>query len=253
MPTILTADKTIDILEAVAASPDGAGTRDLARQLGMNVATVHNIAKTLEARGYLRQAKETRRFHPGVRLMLLGRRDRYLHTLAAAARPHVEWLAGALDESIMLGVLDHGHVVNLHYIPSRQALRVQEPEDLAPIAHCTALGKLMLAHMPAESLDAYLRATPLQRFTPHTLADREALVVALEEVRKQGYSATRDELCEGVSAVAAPIADPWGEVIAAVGASAPTIRMDQPGQREQALEALQQAAARIRRAWASDL
>src|SRR5690606_20223288 len=153
----------------------------------------------------LRQARDTKRFHPGVRLMLLGRHDRFLDSMAAAARPHVERLAVELDESILLGVLDHGRVVNLHYIPSRQALRVQEPEDLGAIAHCTALGKLMLAHMPAEQLDAYLRDTPLKRFTPRTITKVTELRAELARVREAGFSDAHDELCDGVSAVAVPL------------------------------------------------
>lgn len=253
MPTVLTADKTIDIIEAVASSPDGAGTRDLARRLSLNVATVHNIAKTLEARGYLRQSVTTRRFHPGLRLMLLGRHDRSLQAMAELARPHVDRVAAELDESVMLGVLNGAQVVNLHYVPSRQALRVDEPEDLGPIAHCTALGKLMLAHMSAEELEAYLDRAPLTKFTERTICTRERLLEALEEVRAEGCSSTRDELCDGVSALAVPIADPWGAIIAAIGASAPTIRMRLPGQRERTGRALVAAAKQVQRAWASEL
>lgn len=250
MAILLTADRAIDVLEAVAAARDGVGTREMARHLKLNVATVHNLAKTLESRGYLRQAADSRRFFPSVRLMLLGRHDQYLESLTVLGRPHVERLAAELDESVMLGALDRGQVINLHYVPSRQALRVQEPEDLRPVAHCTALGKLMLAHMPAQHLDAYLKSMPRKRFTDRTITSRQALIDALVEIRRQGFSSARDELCEGVSAMATGIRDPWGTTVAALGASAPTLRLQSAEQQDVTRRALEAAARQVEQAWA---
>ena len=251
MPKMLTADRAIDVLEAVVGAPDGLGTRQMARVLGLSVATVHNLAKTLEARGYLRQEAQTKRFRVGLTLMLMGRHDSYMETLATLARPHVEKVARELEESVMFGALDRAQVINLHYIPSRQALRVQEPENLRDIAHCTAMGKLMLAQMPDAALASYLSSTRFEQFTGRTIVDAKTLKAELVRIRKQGFSATEDELCEGVSAMAVAVRDRWGKSIAAIGASAPTIRMSVAAERERTRSALQAAAVEIEKAWAS--
>lgn len=245
MPTVLTADKIVDILERIAASPTGVGTRELARQLDLNVATVHNIAKTLEAKGYLQQSANTKHFHLGLRLMMLGRHQQYLETLTDLGRPVVDQLAADINESVMFGALDQTRVINLHYRPSKQALRTHEPEDISNIAYCTAIGKLMLAHMSPQQLDAYLALTPLKSFTPRTITTRGALDKTLAQIRKDDFASARDELCDGVTAMAVPVKDPWGKTIAAVAASAPTQRISAAAQWDYMRDAVTKAAQQI--------
>lgn len=245
MPTVTTAAKVMDILEAIASEDQGLGTRELARRLDLNVATVHNIARTLERRGYLRQHPDNKRFEIGSRLMLMSRHSQYLNALYVAGKVIVQKVAAKLDESIMLVALDHGHVVNLQYIPGSGALRVAEPEDVTEVAHCTASGKLMLAQMTQSELVQYLDHYKLKNHTPQTITRRNQLVEELNQIRKKGFSLSCDELCVGVSALAVPIVDPWGKVIAAIGAGVPTVRMSQADYRKTILEALTMAATDI--------
>jgi DNA-binding IclR family transcriptional regulator len=98
-------------------------------------------------------------------------------------------------------------------------------------------------------LENYLRETKFQQFTPNTICNPSALRAELEKVRREGYAQTRDECFEGVSAVAVPIFDPWGSVIASLGASAPTVRMQRAGQFEESLTALREAAKAIESIW----
>lgn len=247
---VLTVEKMVDILELICSSQDGRGTRSLARDLGLNVATVHNIARTLVSRGLLRQDATTKRFYPGIRLLILGRREDYLEQLSRISLPVVQQLATTLDESVMLGAIDHWQIIKLAYVPSNQALRVHDPDDMSSVAYCTAIGKVMLAAMPPTILDAYLQRTPLESFTPRTIHSPEALKDELQRVRKQELGATCDELCEGISAIAVPVMDPWGTTIAALGASAPSIRMSKTGQRERMIQSLRVAAKSLAEAWA---
>ncbi len=253
MPRVLSLDKSLSVLEAVFQSKDGIGTRALEQKLGYNVATVHNIARTFCQRGYLRQDPATRHFFPGMRLMLLGRHPSCLRSLAASASAIVDEVAECLNESVLLGSIAHGRVVNLKYVPGTQALRAQEPEDVSDHSYCTAFGKVLLASLTEAELEAYLRETRLERFTANTISTKEGLRDELERVRKQGYARTRDEYCEGISAVAVPIRDPWGGIIASLGASAPTLRMRKAGQFEKSLQELREAAVRIERIWGEEM
>jgi DNA-binding IclR family transcriptional regulator len=250
MPKVLTLDKSLSLLEMIVRHPEGIGTRPLAQKLGINVATAHNIATTFVASGYLRQDEVTRLFFPGVRLMLLSRHPAYLRSLTTTARHVVHAVAAELNESVMLVTGDHGRIINLEYVPSRQALRVQEPEDVSGVAHGTAFGKLLLAYFDEPTLDTYLAQYGLPRHTRHTITDPAAFRAELARVREQGFSQTRDELCEGISAIAVPIRDPWDSVFAALGASAPTVRLQNDEQVEFTLDGLRRAASEIERLWA---
>jgi DNA-binding IclR family transcriptional regulator len=253
MPKVLSLDKSLSVLEAVFQSKKGIGTRSLEKKLGYNVATIHNIAMTFCHRGYLRQDPLTRHFFPGMKLMLLGRHPSYLRSLTASAAAIVDEIADRLNESVLLGSIDHGRVLNLKYVPSKQALRVQEPEDVSKHSYCTAFGKVLLASLPEAELAVYFKETGLEQFTPHTISTEESLRVELQKVREQGYAMTGDEYCEGISAVAVPIHDPWGSIIASIGASAPTLRMKKPRQLEESLHSLQEAATRIERIWSEEM
>jgi Transcriptional regulator len=246
MATVLTLEKSLGLLEAVVQAPQGLGTRALAKALGLNVSTVHNIATTFVQYGYLRQDEHTRHFHPGLRLHLLGRAPSCRTPFVAAARRIVQTLSVRLNESAMIVAFEDGHrITNIAFAPSRQALRVQEPEDMGAYAHCTAAGKILLARMSAPQLDEFVASYPLVRHTPSTITSRAALDLELKRTRERDYAQTRDELCEGISAYAVPIRDPWGSVFAAIGASAPSIRLRKADVITATLQGLRSAAAEI--------
>lgn len=248
MATLLTLEKSLGLLEAVVRSGEGIGTRALAKELGLNVSTVHNIATTFVRHDYLRQDEETRHFHPGLRLQLLGRAASSRGPLVTIARRVVQTLSARLNESVMFVVFENGQrVANLAFTPSRQALRVQEPEDMGAYAHCTAAGKILLAQLEPARLDAFLAEHPLVPHTATTITKRAALDLELRRTRERGYAQTRDELCEGISAYAVPVRDPRGEVFAAIGASAPSVRMQRAGDITATLTGLRAAAAEVER------
>lgn len=249
MPRVLTLDKSLSVLELVFSKRDGVGTRDIAYQLKINVATAHNIARTFCLRGYLRQDPNSKVFYPGIRLMLMGRHPSYLRSLSLSASAIIDDLAKKLNESVMLASIDHGHILNLKYVPSRQALRAQESEDMSSHSYCTAVGKILLASLSEAELENYLHRTPLQRLTPRTLSEPQQVRDELKKVKAQSYAETHDEFCEGLSAVAVPIHDPWGNIVASVGASAPTVRLQKNAQFENTLRELRRAAAEIELHW----
>lgn len=249
MPRVLSLDKSLSVLEAIFHHRDGIGTRPLAQQLKLNVATVHNIARTFCQRGYLRQDPDSKVFYPGIRLMLLGRHPSYLRSLSLSAAGIVDDVAKRLNESVLLATMDHGHILNLKYVPSRQALRAQESEDMSAHSYATAVGKVLLAALNPDELDAYLHETTLRAFTPNTFSTPERLKSELTKIKETGHATTVDEFCEGLSAIAVPIHDLWGTVVAAIGASAPTVRLDTPEQIAHMLDSLREAAAEIEKQW----
>ncbi|WP_043589605.1 IclR family transcriptional regulator [Geminisphaera colitermitum] len=251
MPAVLTLEKSLNLLEAILRAEAGVGTRALAQQLRINVATAHNIAMTFVARGYLRQDETTRLFYPGMRLMHLGNHPTYHQFLSTAASGVVQRLADELNETVQLVVNDQGRFLNLAYVAGRQALAVNDLNEIKlRNAHATAYGKMLLAHAAPAVLESYLTHHGLTAHTPQTITDPAAFAVELAKIRAQGYSRTTDEFSEGVSAIAVPAHDAWGNVFAALGASAPTMRMSKPGYADTLLAALRRAIIEIEKLWA---
>ncbi len=249
MQRVSTVDKCFDILEAIRnAEEEGLGVREIARRVRTNPTTVHNICRTLCARGYLRQDPRSRSFQLGVGLFPLARSRHVWQSLAEAARPLVRRCRDELDESILLGLMEQGEILTLLYLPSDQALRVHEPQVVGERAYGTAVGKVLLATLSDDALDQYLEQFPPRSFTASTITDRQKLRRELESVRSRGYALTRDELVTGASAVAVPIVGPAREIVAALGASAPTVRMD-ARQAELTLAALLRYGEAISETW----
>ena len=251
MQRAATLDKGLDILEAIASSREQRlGIRELARQLKINSTTVHNLAWTLCARGYLQQEKTTRRFELGPAGRQLAGRSMPWHELAQAAEPLVRQCQRELDESVMLAALHGTEILRLVYFPSSQALTVHEPDVMVERAYGTAVGKMLLSTLGDAELEAYLSAHPPRAFTSKSLASASAIRAELARIRRQGFAETRDELTAGVSAVGVLVeAGPGIRFVTGLGASAPTIRFG-PRMAAKTRKALQHYASRIRSAWA---
>lgn len=250
---VLTLEKSILLLEAVFASNKGIGTRPLAKLLDENIATVHNIAMTLCHLKYLQQDAKTKVFYPGLRLMVFSRHPTYRRSLLQTGAPIIDAVAEKINESTLLAVIDSGRVINLKYAPGRQALRAHESDDMSDHAYATAVGKVLLASLTEAELDDYLARNPMQKLTDNTLRDAKSLKAELAVVRKQRYARTVDEFCEGLSAMAVPVYDLWGNILAGIGCSAPTVRLQKPAQVKLTLAALQGAASELEKAWGDAL
>ena len=227
MQRVATVDKCFDILEAIlCAGTGGVGIREMARRLEINPTTVHNLCWTLCARGYLRQDPSTKRFCLGAGLLPFAQSMQVWQSLAETVDPLVRSCREELDESILLVVMDHLEIATLIYLPSTQALRVHEPRVMGDLAYGTAVGKTLLATLSEEALQQYFEQFPPRAFDSNEEVDPKDIRTELASIRQQGYAVSSDELAPGVSAVAIPICGPSGKAMAALGASAPTVRMN---------------------------
>lgn len=251
MPSLLTLDKSLNLLEAVIHVDAGIGTRALAQKLGINVTTTHNIAMTLVRRGYLRQDPVTRLFYPGMRLMHLGQHPTYRRFLSNAASGAVQRFAHEINETVQLVINEQGRFINLAYVSSTHSLAVNDLNEIKSHNwHATAFGKLLFAHADPAMVESHITYRGLVPLGPRTITDPAAFRQEMKRIREQGYSHTCDEWSEGVSALAVPVRDSWGHVFAALGASAPTFRLEKPGAIPRILDGLRAAAAEIERLWA---
>ena len=217
-------DAALSILEALGSVHE-MGLTELARKLGLGKSSVHRLLASLVTRGYVEKNPESDRYRLTYRLFGVGSQAAARLGLRDIAHPVMDRLAAQTGEAVNLGVLDGTRVVNVHRVESQHLLRMHLEIGGGIPAHATALGKALLAALPAEEVSRRLRGQRLERLTPNTIADRSALRNALARVRAAGF-ATDDEECSlGLRCVAAPILDNRGLVAAAVSVSGPSLRL----------------------------
>jgi DNA-binding IclR family transcriptional regulator len=234
--------RALDILELLAAESDGAGVSEIARALELKIPTAHNLLRTLRARGYA--AKDPAgRYRLGHGCARLGRA--YLRDLRVprAAQPVMDELSERLNESVVLGMMTGGEIAFVARASGTRMLAVNFEPKVVKLGYTSACGRVILAHLPPRQFEAYMASHPLRRGVCEDLAGRRDLDRVLERARREGHL---EYWREGgtVLAIAAPIRDFSGEVVAAVGVGMPGVRFKK-NQRGHIVRNVKEAAERI--------
>lgn len=206
--------------------------------------TVLRIAETLVDEGLLQREEPTGLFRLGIRTFELGTLVLSTLEIPRLARPHLEWLSEQTRETVHLCVLDEGEVVYVDKIESPQVLRLYSRIGRRAPAHCTGVGKALMAYLPAGERRRLVERRPLKRYTPNTITDFLQLEKELEEIRRTGIAFDREEHEPGVRCAAAPVFDLTGRVCAAVSVAVPILRLP-PGRLEELAELVRQATQAI--------
>jgi DNA-binding IclR family transcriptional regulator len=230
--------RALDILELFL---DGDGTLsapEIVRRLQLPRTTVHELVATLTARQYLVPVPgEPGRYRLGVRPYQLGSRYAEQLDLAAEGQQVARGVAETCDETVHVAILDGTDVIYIAKVDSTHAVRMVSAAGRRLPAHCTSVGKMLLASLPAAELDERIPDdAELIRMTEHSLTDPAALRAHLAAVRERGLAVESRESNPDVSCVAAPVRDRTNRVVAALSISVPMIRWS-PGT-EQELSAL---------------
>jgi IclR family pca regulon transcriptional regulator len=197
---------------------------DVARATGLTRAAARRFLHTLVQLGYVRSDGKLFALRP--RILELGYAFLSASGLPEVATPHLEALVTAVHESSSVSVLDGSEVVYVARVPTRRIMTVAIAVGTRFPAYATSMGRVLLAGRSSDWLDGYLTSARLQPLTKHTITDPDTLRSELVRVREQGWALVDEELEEGLRAIAAPIRDINGTVIAAVNVSAPTARGD---------------------------
>jgi len=211
-------DRAAELLVRVVESAEPLAFTALVDASGLPKSTTSRLLAALERHGLLQRDRDGA-FRPGAVLA------RYAsHTgaadLIALAQPVLERLGDKTGETINLAVPSGGAVEQIAQVDSRYLLGATNWVGLRVPLHCSALGKVFLAFGAATLPDGRL-----ERRTQHTITSRAVLADDLDAVRHNGYAVARDELEPGLIAVAAPVRDAGGAVVAAVSISGPSIRL----------------------------
>jgi IclR family transcriptional regulator, acetate operon repressor len=212
------------VVEAVGRSGRPMLLMDVVAAVGLPKATVHRILTQLVDGGLLRRLPGAG-YGVGTRLSRLGR-DLITNDAGRPARRAIlQRLVDSLGETCNFTMLDGAEIIYLDRVETASPLRVNlQPGSRIP-AHCSASGKLLLAHLPPVQYARLASQLPLTRFTARTIVDRAALSAELERIRQCGYSVDDEEYLEGLVCVAVPVTDEQQRVWATVAVHGPAARM----------------------------
>ena len=226
--TVQSVERTLDILEALAAARRPLALSEISTGVGLHTSTAHRLLATLIERGYARH-DESGKYALGTRLADIAGRVNAQSDIRTEARPSLERLSAQIGETANLSLRRGDALVYIDQVQSERLVRMFIGVGFSAPLYCTGAGKLFLAYgAEGESereFTRYLLETRFEARTRYTLITPHALRDELRRIRARGYSFDNEEMEEGVICVAAPIFDRQGQVTAAISVSGPSSRL----------------------------
>lgn len=202
------------------------GVSEVAVALGCPKSSAAALMSALSEQGLLRRTGE-RRYRLGWRVMALSQILLETTEFREESRRAMEHLVSRLGETVHLAALESNQVIYLDKLQGTRSVQVRITGMGSRFpAHCSGVGKVILAHLPWERVLEILNEQGMEAFTPNTITDLEKLGEELERVRRQGYAYDHEEAMPELCCVAAPICDHTGEVVAAMSLSVPAYRFE---------------------------
>jgi len=238
-PTIL---RGLIVLEKVVHAKRPVSATELIEQLDLPKPTVNRILQRLEEEGLLQREPIRRRYMPGPRTQEMALGVISNKTLGAPRHAILQALSDEIGETSNCTMLDRDHTVYFDRVEANWPYRIQLPVGSHLPLHCTASGKLFLAHMNPRQRRRLISAAPLKRFTDRTITDPELLMDELKRIEKDWVGVDNEEFMTGMVALAVPVFNAANEICFTVAVHAPTVRKPLEALR-QYIPSLRQAAA----------
>ncbi|GIH22321.1 transcriptional regulator [Acrocarpospora phusangensis] len=225
--TVPAVSRALDILELFLGG-ETLSAPQIAERLGLPRTTVHELVTTLTERSYLIGVPgQPTRYRLGMRLFQLGNVFADQLDLSQEALLVAREVAAACDETVHVAVLDGTDVVYITKVDSTHPVRMVSAVGRRLPAHCTGVGKMLLAGLTPEAFEARFPADrTLSAMTPDSITSPARLWSHLTEIRARGLSYDNCESNESVCCVAAPVYDQTGTMVAAMSVSVPILRWD---------------------------
>jgi IclR family pca regulon transcriptional regulator len=223
-------ERGLAIISTFGADAPQQTVSELAAKTGLTRATARRFLITLVELGYV--GTDGRMFWLTPRVLGLG--YSFLSGLGFpdVALPHLERLVADVDEASEASILDGADIVYVNRVPGTKLMTIGISVGSRMPAHATSMGKVLLAALPEEELERYLRTATLKRFLPGTVTDPDVLRAQLQQVRRDGFAIVDQELEAGLLAVAVPVHDRNGQVVAAINLSTHVARHTVESMRE---------------------
>lgn len=222
-------ERALDLLGAFSSSEPELTLTELSSRLHLSASTTYRLLVTLESKGYVEHNPQTGGYSLGVACVDLGTIFLSQLDLRERVLPVLETLREECKETVHLAILDRSQM---------EVIYLEKLEGLLPIgmmgsrvggrapAHCTGLGKCMLAYVPEAVVHDFYSANGLRAHTPNTITDLHELLRELMETRERGYAIDDVEHEPDVKCVAAPVWNHRTAVVGAISVSGPEQRID---------------------------
>ena len=212
------------ILRSFTEAEPELGVSELSRRLGLHKSTVSRMVATLQAEGLIDQNPDSGKYRLGLGLISLAGVALGRLNARAVAQPYLADLVSISQETVNVTVLDGRECVNIERAASPQPIQYIGWIGRRSPLHCTASGKLILAHMTPEERTAVL-PTSLKQYTPNTVIKIRELATQLDQICQQKYALVHEEYETGFSSVAGPIYNHEGNLLATISISGPSFRL----------------------------
>ena len=217
-------DRALRIL-AIIADGDGLSLSEVAAASGLAASTAYRMLTTMEGHGMVEFDRTDQLWSIGVETYRMGAAFLRRRKLVDRARIVMQDLMEKTGETANLGVAEDDCVVFVSQVETHQAIRAFFRPGTRSSFHASGIGKAILAHLPGERVTAIVRKEGLETYTPKTITDAPALARDLLQIRERGFSIDDEERHPGMRCIAAPVFNEFGEPVAGVSISGPTVRV----------------------------
>ena len=237
-------EKGLAVIEAFDQDRPRLSITEVAERAGLTRAAARRYLLTLAHLGYVKA--DRRLFGLTPKVLRLG--QSYMHSarLPRVIQPQLQRLAYALQEAASAGVLDGDDVISVSAASAGRVVSATlQPGTRVP-AYCTSNGRVLLAALPQDEVDAWLARQTLEPLTPNTITHKDRLRIEIARARANGYAMVDQEFELGLRTIAVPLKNFRGATVAAMNISVHAARMRMDELVEKCLPALLQAQAQLR-------
>lgn len=217
-------DRAMIVLRAVAAG-DGMSLTEIAEASDQPASTVYRILITLQKHAIVTFDEADQTWHVGLGAFRIGSAFLGRTSIVEQSRAAMQSIMAATGETANLAIADRNEVVFVSQVESQEPIRAFfRPGTRGPI-HASGIGKALLAYFPPATIDAITDNAPLMRFTDKTITGHDELIAELDTIRRRGWAVDDEERTDGMRCIAAPIFNAFGEAIAGISVSGPSVRL----------------------------
>lgn len=222
--TVRSVQRALTLLDLLSKKTEGMSLNDIGKQLGLHVSTCHRLLNTMRKLGYVQQNIRDQQYQLGSAFFILINNWSSKADLVSVATPYVNELVEQCKETVHLSILLRNQVYDVYTKECAQRIRATASPGIHMPLYCTAVGKVLLAYQPELKRLKILQSIEIKKYTSHTIKELDVLEQDLEKIRCVGYSINNKEYFPDLSAVAAPIFNYKGIIVAALGIALPDKR-----------------------------
>ena len=217
-------ERAVTLLRALASRREPVGINELARDIGLAPATIYRLLSALTAEGLV-QRDATAKYELGSEVIPLALNYLNRRHLGSDCLLIMRDLADESGESVNLGIVSGTHVYYVQQVEGPNPLRFSRDIGLSVPLYCSALGKMLLAHMALPLRTETLKKLSFEQRTKQTITDKTKFIRELNSISTKGYALDLGENIENLVGVAVPIRDVHGSVVAGLSVMGPSMRM----------------------------